>query len=361
MTFLASKGRSPCIDQERVASRHRVLSMCVKCLFQASVEIFQFPEAVLSRQQPATMEALVKAQNGAPRSSLHLDRAGRAMMRMNKSQLQEAIRTRGEEPPREWSNVELRDRLTELMELNGESTSSSKKTDLRQWIAELNKSSRKKELLKVFCEERLKLSLSGNETIPMLQKRATRKIYEISVASAMDPVGFGKWSTLTYGQLQREQPAYATWVQETLLEGGETCDYRLSRLGNWLMNQPDEDFLENTDKDPVKDITKTRTEMFPKAKSKTLTTTGGKGYGVKQGRGAIGRDQPGSSNDVAEDAGANADTMKLLMDTMMSMKEEIKQLRETQNPEEPRRKKKEDSEADMKAPTETSFTMVLDP
>ena len=43
------------------------------------------------------------------------------------------------------------------------------------------------------------------------------------------------------------------------------------------------------------------------------------------------------------------------------MKEEIKQLRETQNPEEPRRKKKEDSETDTKAPTETSFTMVPGP
>ena len=207
--------------------------------------------------------------------------------------------------------MELRDRLTELMELNGESTSSSKKTDLRQWIAELNKSSRKKELLKAFCEERLKLSLSGNETIPMLQKRATRKIYEISVASAMDPGGIRE----VVDAHLRPTPTRAASIRHLGAGnspggGGETCDYRLSRLGNWLMSQPDEDFVEHIDKDPVKDITKTHAEMLPKAKSKALTTTGGKGYGAKQGRGAIGRDQPGSSNDVAEDAGANADTME---------------------------------------------------
>ena len=69
-------------------------------------------------------------------------------------------------------------------------------------MADLNKASRKKDLLKAFCEERLKLSLSGSETIPVLQKKAARQIYEVSVASAMDPVGFGKWSTLTYGQLR---------------------------------------------------------------------------------------------------------------------------------------------------------------
>ena len=73
---------------------------------------------------------------------------------------------------------------------------------LAAWMADLNKASRKKDLLKAFCEERLKLSLSGSETIPVLQKKAARQIYEVSVASAMDPVGFGKWSTLTYGQLR---------------------------------------------------------------------------------------------------------------------------------------------------------------
>ena len=199
-------------------------------------------------------------------------------MKMTKIQLQEAIRARGEEPPKEWSNVELRDRLTELMEMHGESVGGSRKTDLRQWMTELNKCSRKKELLRNFCEERLKITLDGNETIPVLQKKATKVIYEVSVANAMDPVGFGKWSTLSYGQLRREQPSYANWVQETLLEGGNTCDYRLSRLGNWLMNQPDEEIEEaNTETKMATTATKSTTiANYPMSKAKGKS---GKGRG----------------------------------------------------------------------------------
>eukprot|EP00439_Symbiodinium_sp_Y106_P037075 s1778_g4.t1 len=251
------------------------------------------------------------------------------MMKMTKIQLQEAIRARGEEPPKEWSNVELRDRLTELMEMHGESVGGSRKTDLRQWMTELNKCSRKKELLRNFCEERLKISLDGNETIPVLQKKATKVIYEVSVANAMDPVGFGKWSTLSYGQLRREQPSYANWVQETLLEGGNTCDYRLSRLGNWLMNQPDEEIEEAN----------TETKMATTATKSTTIAN----YPIPS---------------TTEEPRISNDQLKILMDTMTAMKEEIKQLREDQKSEEPRRKKKDETEA---APSEPSYTMVLDP
>lgn len=280
------------------------------------------------------------------------------MMKMTKIQLQEAIRARGEEPPKEWSNVELRDRLTELMEMHGESVGGSRKTDLRQWMTELNKCSRKKELLRNFCEERLKITLDGNETIPVLQKKATKVIYEVSVANAMDPVGFGKWSTLSYGQLRREQPSYANWVQETLLEGGNTCDYRLSRLGNWLMNQPDEEIEEaNTETKMATTATKSTTiANYPMSKAKGKS---GKGRGKPTLEAAYdARSSAPAAPSTTEEPRINNDQLKILMDTMTAMKEEIKQLREDQKSEEPRRKKKDETEA---APSEPSYTMVLDP
>lgn len=280
------------------------------------------------------------------------------MMKMTKIQLQEAIRARGEEPPKEWSNVELRDRLTELMEMHGESVGGSRKTDLRQWMTELNKCSRKKELLRNFCEERLKITLDGNETIPVLQKKATKVIYEVSVANAMDPVGFGKWSTLSYGQLRREQPSYANWVQETLLEGGNTCDYRLSRLGNWLMNQPDEEIEEaNTETKMATTATKSTTiANYPMSKAKGKS---GKGRGKPTLEAAYdARSSAPAAPSTTEEPRINNDQLKILMDTMTAMKEEIKQLREDQKSEEPRRKKKDETGA---APSEPSYTMVLDP
>ena len=279
-------------------------------------------------------------------------------MKMTKIQLQEAIRARGEEPPKEWSNVELRDRLTELMEMHGESVGGSRKTDLRQWMTELNKCSRKKELLRNFCEERLKITLDGNETIPVLQKKATKVIYEVSVANAMDPVGFGKWSTLSYGQLRREQPSYANWVQETLLEGGNTCDYRLSRLGNWLMNQPDEEIEEaNTETKMATTATKSTTiANYPMSKAKGKS---GKGRGKPTLEAAYdARSSAPAAPSTTEEPRINNDQLKILMDTMTAMKEEIKQLREDQKSEEPRRKKKDETGA---APSEPSYTMVLDP
>ncbi|CAE7490127.1 unnamed protein product, partial [Symbiodinium microadriaticum] len=325
-------------DKDRVVRHVRVLRISVMWLVSILVLIFPFLDVEQQPRRTTMPEASVNAQSSVSRSSFLSDSKRQAMMRMNKAQLQDAIRARGEEPPREWSNVELRDRLTELMELNGETTSGTKKTDLRQWIAELNKNSKKKELLKTFCE--------------------------VSVASAMDPVGFGKWSTLTYGQLRREQPAYATWVQETLLEGGESCDYRLSRLGNWLMNQPDEETVEVPEKMPPTTIEPAYAKPKAKAKSMTMEYAGGKGYGAKtvpKGRSPMTRDAPASSSSAEDASGSNAEAMKLLMDTMVAMKEEIKQLREDRHPEEPRRKKKEEPETDAKASTEASFTMVPDP
>ncbi|CAE7481400.1 unnamed protein product [Symbiodinium necroappetens] len=267
----------------------------------------------------------------------------RAMMKMNQAQLREAILARGEEAPREWSNVELRDRLTELMELGGETVGNARKPDLRQWISDLNKASRKKEQLKNFCEERLKITLQGNETIPMLQKRATKVIYEVSIANALDPVGFGKFSTMTYGQVRREQPQYSRWVQETLLEGGNSCDYRLIRLGTWLMNQPDEDTEEE------------KATGYPTAKSPARAAP--KAWAPPKAKGASG-DAPAASSSAGDHQKNQADQMKIMMETMMAMKEEIQQLRENQNVEEPRRKKKEDSEAGT---TENSYAVVMDP
>ena len=282
-------------------------------------------------------------------------------MKMNQAQLREAILARGEEAPREWSNVELRDRLTELMELGGEAVGNARKTDLRQWISDLNKASRKKEQLKNFCEERLKLTLQGNETIPMLQKRATKVIYEVSIANALDPVGFGKFSTMTYGQVRREQPQYSRWVQETLLEGGNSCDYRLIRLGTWLMNQPDEDAEE--EKATSYPTAKSPARAAPKALTppRTKGIKAGKGYNEKSntsGGGGSSGDAPAASSSAGDPQKNQADQMKIMMETMMAMKEEIQQLRENQNVEEPRRKKKEDSEAGT---TETSYAVVMDP
>ncbi|CAE7864958.1 GIP [Symbiodinium microadriaticum] len=295
-------------------------------------------------------------------SALTPDSSLPAMMKMTKPQLVKAIQDRGEDPPQQWSRVELRDRLVELMEEAGEEVGGTRKTDLRQWISDLNKNSRKKDNLKEFCETRLKMTLTGNETIPVVQRSALKVIYNISVPNSQDPVGFGKWASLTYGQLRREQPSYAKWVQETMLEDAHTCDYRLSRLATWLMNQPDEETDETEipimtshakTKEPVN---KENFQAKPKAiHPKSMINKSGKGY-AKDGRKEWHSEAAASSSEGS--AAVTTDQLKLMMETMATMKQEIQQLREGKEAEEPRRKKTGETEP---SETEKSFQMVMDP
>ena len=51
----------------------------------------------------------------------------------------------------------------------------------------------------------------------------------------MDVVGFGQHSHLTYKEVMKEQPQYVDWAIDTAQES--ECDYRLSRLATWAMEQ----------------------------------------------------------------------------------------------------------------------------
>ena len=209
-----------------------------------------------------------------------------------------------------------------------------------------------------------------NETVPVLQRQALKVIYEVSIPNAMDPVGFGKWASLTYGQLLREQPSYAKWVQETMLEDGNTCDYRLIRLATWLMNQTIDEEAEETEVNIPKPIPETiagqqgsmtrpaakvmQVHIEPKAKP----IKPGKGY-AKEASAARGSHAAASSQDASP--AVTAEQFKIMMETMATVKEEIQQLRESKNPEEPRRKKNTETETDTEKSTEKSFQMLLDP
>ena len=292
------------------------------------------------------------------------------MMKMTKPQLIEAIKARGEEPPSQWSRVELRDRLVSLMEAAGEEVGGNKKTDLRQWITDLKQVQSQEGQPPGVLRDTVENDVDRNETVPVLQRQALKVTYEVSIPNAMDPVGFGKWASLTYGQLLREQPSYTKWVQETMLEGGNTCDYRLIRLATWLMNQTIDEEAEETEVNIPKPIPETvagqqgsmtrpaakvmQVHIEPKAKA----IKPGKGY-AKEASAARGSHAAASSQDASP--AVTAEQFKIMMETMATMKEEIQQLRESKNPEEPRRKKNTETETDTEKSTEKSFQMLLDP
>lgn len=155
---------------------------------------------------------------------------------LNKTELVEAIQEYGEEPPSSWTTVELKNRLTELGGSVNKKTGKGK-SELQSWTIQLNKASRKKSQLQEFCREELKLTITNNETIAQMEQMAMEKIYYLAKCDSQDGVGFGLHSSMTYEQLQIEQPRYCEWVMTTAKEGG--CCYRLARLARWLEEQKD--------------------------------------------------------------------------------------------------------------------------
>lgn len=176
------------------------------------------------------------------------------------------------------------------------------KTDLQMWVLRLNKASRKKADLQAFNREELQIPQDLNLTIPQLQKQAMEKIYMISRADAMDPVGFGQHSALTYGEIYTHQPKYAEWVMTTAQEGQSSS--RLKRLTAWL-------------------------EQHAQKDKKTTPPPTSKGYSKGKNKTKTKEIEEKSAPSVASsaDTAAMLGVMQQMMNQMAEMKEDIDSLR----------------------------------
>ncbi|CAE7701788.1 RE1 [Symbiodinium sp. CCMP2592] len=280
------------------------------------------------------------------------------MMKMSMSQLRQAIQERGESPPQNWGKIELRDRLTELMNEAGESTTT--KTNLREWVSQLNRASRKKQELITFCSDRLKIALTGHETIPVLQQKAMKVIYSVSIPSALDTVGFGKFASKTYGQILHEETKYSQWVQETYLEGGQSCEIRLQRLATWLIEQTDR--ISEAEEETPHKITDTIT---PKVTDKNAWETDvflKKDNGKGRGKPFLAHKDAGyrkaADNGAASSASASSDKedLKVMKETVAALKAELNSLRGIMSPSDLPRKKNNEAEGSKGADTEATET-----
>eukprot|EP00439_Symbiodinium_sp_Y106_P084456 s234_g25.t1 len=76
------------------------------------------------------------------------------------------------------------------------------------------------------------INASENATMLQLKTQCIDKIYDLSIADATDPVGFGKHGSKSYLELRQTDPQYCEWVQTTSQEG--EANPRLHRLAQWL-------------------------------------------------------------------------------------------------------------------------------
>ena len=137
---------------------------------------------------------------------------------------------------RSWGKMEMRQRLLELQEWNEATMPPEKQmTSTKKMFQELRRAAKKKADLVTYCVDRLRLELTGNETIGQLETKGVKKIYEICEPEAEDSVGFGKYSNLVYQDILEDYPEYGDWVKVTARENtnGES-DPRLYRLAKWL-------------------------------------------------------------------------------------------------------------------------------
>eukprot|EP00435_Cladocopium_sp_Y103_P039213 s2053_g10.t1 len=140
------------------------------------------------------------------------------------------LRLLGEEPPAQWTMVELRTRLAELMP-------KKQSTELQLWVKALNRASKKKSELIAWMSSELGVTNMENSTMVQLQKAAMERIYQKAAAHETDPVGFGTHCQLSYIEVKVQEPEYCQWVMKTQKEG--QCSYRLQRLALWLEETKD--------------------------------------------------------------------------------------------------------------------------
>lgn len=246
-----------------------------------------------------------------------------AMQRMKKAELVAEMAKFGEEPPAGWGCVELRQRLADLYEQHPTmNPNRKKKTDLRQKVIALNVNSKKKANLQMWCRDTLGMVITGNETIQQLQRGAMVRIYQETQPDPQDPVGFGKAAALTYEEVA-EDVEYCSWVKKMAAEG-EVC-VQMARLASWLNS------LDNpTPADAVMEPPK------PKVKEPNLSVT-------------IPEKKKSTYSAKSSNSSGSMDTetlkmLKQLTETVQDLKEEVQDMRQ----ENPRRKKKDNSESSFK-------------
>ncbi|CAE7420984.1 RE1 [Symbiodinium sp. CCMP2592] len=125
------------------------------------------------------------------------------------SQLRHLLFEHGEEAPRQWSKVELLQRVEEVTGTDYTKPQKKEKSEYKTYV-------------------------NPNWTIAQLQKEALSVIYGKANPDPTDLVGFGRHSQLTYEKLKEGHEQYCAWVVQTAREG--QCNPRLRRLAGWLAN-----------------------------------------------------------------------------------------------------------------------------
>lgn len=234
---------------------------------------------------------------------------------MTKSEILAELGRLGELPPKQWTKVECLTRMEELRVERGlhPNPRSKNATPLRKMMLQLNQASTKKDKL-------------IDHTIPTLQKKCLRMIYDKAESSAEDPVGFGMHAARTYLEIQVHEKQYAEWVIQTYQEG--QCDPRLARLATWLLKQ------KNIPNEKIEESTMIKQEPGASSSAYTAEEMAHMGYKMKHVPPSKGEPSVKSwtSGSCTSSQMAQQNEALRMLESVQDLKEEIKDMKEGKEP-----------------------------
>ena len=247
---------------------------------------------------------------------------------MTKSEILAELGRLGELPPKQWTKVECLTRMEELRVERGlhPNPRSKNATPLRKMMLQLNQASTKKDKLIDHCKE-LGVPVSRDDTIPTLQKKCLRMIYDKAESSAEDPVGFGMHAARTYLEIQVHEKQYAEWVIQTYQEG--QCDPRLARLATWLLKQ------KNIPNEKIEESTMIKQEPGASSSAYTAEEMAHMGYKMKHvppSKGEPSVKSWTSGSCTSSQMAQQNEALRMLVESVQDLKEEIKDMKEGKEP-----------------------------
>ncbi|CAE7256731.1 unnamed protein product, partial [Symbiodinium sp. KB8] len=144
---------------------------------------------------------------------------------LTKAQMQSKLAEMGETPPPGWTKVQLSARIAEL-------TSESEQILTEREASKMINRCKTKLALQELLDE-YHLEYTRGQTMDQLRGRALRHLMETKVPSSpQNYMGFGKYSSLTYGQVATNYESYTEWCIKTAREE-EEAHWRLRRFAQW--------------------------------------------------------------------------------------------------------------------------------
>ena len=188
--------------------------------------------------QLLVLQTVCQAQQLKVVNRLFLPRL-RNMDRLSRPELVLHLKALGEDSPDAWTKLEIRQRIHELAEEQPSLAAAvAHKTPLETQMSLLNKNSKKKATLREYVEQTLGVEVSDVDTIAAMQRKASNKILQECEVHGADPMGFGKYSQLSFQETYLKDPDYCKWLQTTAAEG--PCSIRLERFNRWLVKMATE-------------------------------------------------------------------------------------------------------------------------